>query len=84
KFKVCRKIKCNQKVSFYFSMVTFYFSADNFLTDIGMKYNYKKLQILAGIRNLFDKRYYTYQDSINDQYLVGNGRNYYVEFKYAF
>ncbi|MBX1976936.1 TonB-dependent receptor [Campylobacter jejuni] len=52
---------------------------DYFLTDIGMKYNYKKLQILAGIRNLFDKRYYTYQDSINDQYLVGNGRNYYVE-----
>lgn len=29
---------------------------DYFLTDIGMKYNYKKLQILAGIRNLFDKR----------------------------
>ncbi|HEF3294564.1 TPA: TonB-dependent receptor [Campylobacter jejuni] len=57
---------------------------DYFLTDIGIKYNYKKLQILAGIRNLFDKRYYTYQDSINDQYLVGNGRNYYVEFKYAF
>ncbi|EAI7431948.1 TonB-dependent receptor [Campylobacter jejuni] len=57
---------------------------DYFLTDIGMKYNYKKLQILAGIRNLFDKRYYTYQDSINDQYLVGNGRNYYVEFKCAF
>ncbi|EAL7804754.1 TonB-dependent receptor [Campylobacter jejuni] len=57
---------------------------DYFLTDIGMKYNYKKLQILAGIRNLFDKRYYIYQDSINDQYLVGNGRNYYVEFKYAF
>ncbi|ELA6321016.1 TonB-dependent receptor [Campylobacter jejuni] len=57
---------------------------DYFLTDIGMKYNYKKLQILAGIRNLFDKRYYTYQDSKNDQYLAGNGRNYYVEFKYAF
>lgn len=57
---------------------------DYFLTDIGMRYHYKKLQILAGIRNLFDKRYYTYQDSINDQYLVGNGRNYYVEFKYAF
>ncbi|HEC2790511.1 TPA: TonB-dependent receptor [Campylobacter jejuni] len=57
---------------------------DYFLTDIGINYDYKKLQILAGIRNLFDKRYYTYQDSINDQYLVGNGRNYYVEFKYAF
>ncbi|EAK6248616.1 TPA: TonB-dependent receptor [Campylobacter jejuni] len=57
---------------------------DYFLTDIGVKYNYKKLRILTGIRNLFNKRYYTYQDSINDQYLVGNGRNYYVEFKYAF
>lgn len=57
---------------------------DYFFTDIGMKYNYKKLQILTGIRNLFDKRYYTYQDSINDQYLVGNDRNYYVEFKYTF
>lgn len=57
---------------------------DYFLTDIGVSYTYKNLQILSGIRNLFDKRYYTYQDSINDQYLVGNGRNYYVEFKYAF
>ncbi|HDZ4931458.1 TPA: TonB-dependent receptor [Campylobacter jejuni] len=57
---------------------------DYFLTDIGMRYDYKNYKILAGIRNLFDKRYYTYQDSINDQYLVGNGRNYYVEFKYAF
>ncbi|TNO39735.1 TonB-dependent receptor, partial [Campylobacter jejuni] len=46
--------------------------------------NYRNLQILAGIRNLFDKQYYTYQDSTNDQYLAGNGRNYYVEFKYAF
>ncbi|MBS4240307.1 TonB-dependent receptor [Campylobacter vulpis] len=57
---------------------------DYFLTDVGVNYHYKKLQVLAGIRNLFDKKYYTYQDSINDQYLVGNGRNYYVEFKYAF
>lgn len=57
---------------------------DYFLTDIGVNCNYKNLQILAGIRNLFDKKYYTYQDSINDQYLAGNGRNYYVEFKYAF
>ncbi len=57
---------------------------DYFLTDIGVNYNYRNLQILAGIRNLFDKQYYTYQDSINDEYLAGNGRNYYVEFKYAF
>ncbi|EPX1493384.1 TonB-dependent receptor [Campylobacter coli] len=57
---------------------------DYFLTDIGVNYNYRNLQILAGIRNLFDKQYYTYQDSTNDQYLAGNGRNYYVEFKYVF
>lgn len=57
---------------------------DYFITDVGVNYHYKKLQVLAGIRNLFDERYYTYQDSVNNQYLVGNGRNYYVEFKYAF
>ncbi|TKX31517.1 TonB-dependent receptor [Campylobacter estrildidarum] len=57
---------------------------DYMLTDIGLMYFYKKLQIFGGIRNLFDKQYYTYQDSVNDQYLAGNGRNYYLEFKYAF
>ncbi|MBM0637275.1 TonB-dependent receptor [Campylobacter sp. VicNov18] len=57
---------------------------DYLLTDIGMSYNHHNLEVLAGIRNLFDKRYYTYEDSINDQYLIGNGRNYYVEFKYIF
>lgn len=57
---------------------------DYFLTDIGMNYHHKNLQILAGIRNLFDKKYYAYQDSVNDKYLPANGRNYYVEFKYAF
>ncbi|WP_408608965.1 TonB-dependent receptor [Campylobacter aviculae] len=57
---------------------------DYALTDIGLAYHYKKLQIFGGIRNLFDKQYYTYQDSVNNQYLAGNGRNYYLEFKYAF
>lgn len=57
---------------------------DYTLVDIGASYNYKNLQIAAGIRNVFDKKYYTYQDSINDQYLPGNGRSYYTEFKYVF
>ncbi|EAJ1632585.1 TonB-dependent receptor [Campylobacter upsaliensis] len=57
---------------------------DYFLSDVGVNYHYKNLQVLAGIRNLFDRKYYTYQDSVNNQYLVGNGRNYYVEFKYLF
>ncbi len=57
---------------------------DYMLIDIGSSYNYKNLQISAGIRNLFDKKYYTYQDSANDQYLPGIRRNYYTEFKYVF
>ncbi|VEH93732.1 Haemin uptake system outer membrane receptor [Campylobacter insulaenigrae] len=57
---------------------------DYMLIDLGSSYVYKNLQISAGIRNLFDKKYYTYQDSVNDQYLPGIGRNYYTEFKYVF
>lgn len=57
---------------------------DYFLSDVGVNYHYKQLQVLAGIRNLFDQKYYTYQNSASNQYLVGNGRNYYVEFKYIF
>ena len=57
---------------------------DYFITDIGTSYKYKNLQIIASIQNLFDKQYFVYQDSINDQYLPGNGRSYHLEFKYAF
>ncbi|MGH2267024.1 MULTISPECIES: TonB-dependent receptor [Campylobacter] len=57
---------------------------DYALTDIGLSYYYKKLQISSGIRNLFNKQYYTYQDSLNDEYLSGSGRNYYLELKYVF
>ncbi|ARJ57309.1 TonB-dependent receptor [Campylobacter cuniculorum] len=57
---------------------------DYFLTDLGLGYRKKNLQISTGIRNLFDKQYYSYQDSFKNQYLPGSGRNYYIEFKYAF
>ncbi|WP_348518729.1 TonB-dependent receptor [Campylobacter sp. CCS1377] len=57
---------------------------DHFITDIGGIYRYKNLQILAGIRNLFDKQYYTYQNSASNQYTPARGRNYYMEFKYVF
>ncbi len=54
------------------------------LTDIGASYTYKDWQILGGIHNLFDESYYTYQNSVDNQYLVGSGRNYYLELKYVF
>ncbi|MDE5603009.1 MAG: TonB-dependent receptor [Helicobacter sp.] len=57
---------------------------DYFIADIGVSYVYKDWQILGGIHNLFDKIYYTYQSSANNQYLAGSGRNYYLELKYAF
>ncbi|XMD71232.1 TonB-dependent receptor [Campylobacter lari] len=55
---------------------------DYMITNIGLSYNYKNFQMSAGIRNLFDEKYFTYQDSINDQYLLGKRRNYYAEFRY--
>ena len=57
---------------------------DYFLTDLGATFKYDNLQVLAGIKNLFDKKYYTYQNSISDQYLPGNGRSYYLQFKYKY
>ncbi|MCD8213544.1 MAG: TonB-dependent receptor [Campylobacter sp.] len=55
-----------------------------FLTDIGLNYTHKGLNIFAGVKNLFDKEYYTYQSAIDDNYLPGEGRSYYVEVKYNF
>ncbi|MBF7042077.1 TonB-dependent receptor [Campylobacter volucris] len=57
---------------------------DYFLTNIGINYEYKNTKIGFGIKNLFDEKYYTYQNTKADEYLVGNGRNYYMDFKYAF
>lgn len=55
------------------------------IVDIGAKYSFPKgFLVIAGIKNLFDKRYFTYQDKIKDQYKPANARNYYVEFKYVY
>lgn len=55
-----------------------------FLTGIGINYEIKNLRMTLGIKNLFNQTYYTYQNAKEDQYLVGNGRTYYMDFKYAF
>ena len=57
---------------------------DYFLTDIGFSYNYKSISLLAGIKNLFDKHYYTYQNSSANQYLAGDGRSYYLQLRYTY
>lgn len=57
---------------------------DYFLTDIGFSYDYKSFSLLAGIRNIFDKQYYTYQNSSANQYLAGDGRSYYLSLKYTY
>ena len=54
------------------------------LTDIGLNYTHKNLNVFAGVKNLFDKKYYTYQSAVDDKYLPGEGRSYYMEFKYNF
>lgn len=59
---------------------------DIFLTDIGTNWTKDAFKIQAGIRNLFNRTYFTYQGGSGNEkrYGVGQGRNYYVEFKYAF
>jgi len=64
---------------------------DYFLTDIGAVYTYKNLKVIGGIKNLFDEHYYKYQYTstgfkgvTTTEALAGDGRSYYVEFKYNF
>jgi len=65
---------------------------DYFLTDVGLSYALNNFQVFLGVRNLFDEKYFTYQaknynartQTISSSYTPGNGRNYYLEFKYAF
>lgn len=57
---------------------------DYFLTNVGVNYEHKNAKIGFGIKNLFDKKYYTYQNAKADEYAVGNGRHYYMDIKYVF
>ena len=55
-----------------------------FLSDIGLIYKNKGLDIFAGVKNLFDNKYLTYQNKASDAYIPGASRSYYLEAKYKF
>lgn len=55
-----------------------------FLSDIGLIYKNKGLDIFAGVKNLFDNKYLTYQNKASDDYIPGASRSYYLEAKYKF
>ncbi len=56
--------------------------------DIGLNYKYKNFALSAGVRNMYDSFYVSYQRSsidtnntITRRYLAGEGRNYFLEAK---
>lgn len=56
-----------------------------FITDIGASYTgVKNLKLTAGVRNLFDKRYYTYSLASTNTYYPADGRSYFIEGRYTF
>ena len=52
------------------------------LSDLGLNYKIARFQVGAGVRNLFDSLYATYQKYPN--YIAGLGRTYYVELRFGF
>ena len=55
------------------------------LVDLGAKYKFKGgFSVSAGVKNLFNKKYNSYQSELEDIYEPADERNYYVEFKYAY
>lgn len=60
------------------------------LTDIGITAKYKEFLISAGVKNLFDKFYYSFYNSDSSDvitgysYLIGQGRTFFVSAKYSF
>lgn len=54
------------------------------ITDIGINYNYKAMSVMAGVKNIFGAKYYSYQNAYNDSYLPGDGRSYYLGLGYKF
>ncbi|MGX2971160.1 TonB-dependent receptor [Helicobacter sp. T3_23-1059] len=52
------------------------------LSDLGLNYKISYFQIGAGVRNLFDSLYATYQKYPN--YIAGLGRTYYIELRFGF
>lgn len=55
-----------------------------FITDIGANYKFDHLSISGGVKNLFDKKYFDFEDPIGDAYDPADGRSYYLELKYTY
>lgn len=54
-------------------------------TDIGAVYKHESgVNLQAGIKNLFGKKYYLYESIVNDSYRVAPERRYYVGVSYNF
>ncbi len=65
------------------SKTTTYETIDSYvLTNIGAKSRLMGLRVDAGVRNLFDVEYNTYENATS--YRPGAGRNYYIEARYSF
>ena len=60
------------------------------LTDIGITAKYKEFLISAGVKNLFDKFYYSFYNSDSSDvitgysYLIGQGRTFFLSARYSF
>ena len=55
------------------------------LVDIGFNYKFNNgLMLGAGVKNLFNKKYYEYESKRSDIYYPADERNYYAEFKFDF
>ena len=56
-----------------------------FVVDIGSKYDFaQNFSISAGIKNLLNQKYNTYQNKRKNMYIPAPERNFYAELKYTF
>lgn len=55
------------------------------IVDAGFNYKFANgFSVGAGVKNLFNKKYYEYESKSSDLYYPAKERNYYAEFKYDF
>ncbi|MBQ7271377.1 MAG: TonB-dependent receptor [Campylobacter sp.] len=55
------------------------------IVDAGLNYKFANgLMLGAGVKNLFNKKYYLYESKSLDSYAPANERNFYAEFKFDF
>ena len=74
-------------MKWYSSIVDSYYDkiSDKTIVDFGAKYKFQNgISVVAGVKNLFNKKYNAYQSVLEDIYEPADERNYYVEFKYAY